>query len=927
MATLDTSGKIIQGSSGPTTAQQAGSGAPVTSSTSVQQGITPASQANIAKLGVTGSLGVNQLSTPQPMTDTGLQQVGGGPILTPAPVPTSKVDTTSISAFMSGAPSYGLPTAPAGPTATPSSVPTSKSPVVNTNSVSQTKNLVKTNADSLKTNIDNASTPATNASLPAGYIMGANGTMVKDPNYVPPATPSTGITDKNFLNGQIRPEVLANAQALAGQTPSTGGVGTIPNNPDPSMQGVLDAQAASKAANAQQWTPEQQMLIDQRMQMAKDQYQPMINSAQVAKTQGMGKAFVNAGQQGGFMNSQMAGVSALAKNQSFDGSGGQLEEIHSAFDLNIQNAQAQQASAMESARQSAITAIQTGKESDFNNAQTAYQDAVQKQAQVQKLAIDKQDALNKWKVDATAISQAQRTDAGAQLDVAATTGVAPSEQQLTTMDQQNNYAPGTSQRLYTLMQASKARSLTAGIQQTALDQAKDLVSVLKDMPAGKPVTINGKTYTGFSTANTFHGTETDASGNVNLWTYDPETQKTITQNLGAISKPDSQVIQSNDGTGRISLVNPGTGESRTLFDPTQPNNGIVTGGVISAFPQGTVLTAKNANGTQLGECGAFVNNLTGIGVGSDIGSKLAKMDPSISMQNAQVGDVVTTAYGSTGHVAIINKIDTNPTTGLPQYELTESNARAPLTVSHDRVIPATSVLGFARPGFMNPNMNFGSDVSQNMNEPQTQFSPYVMGLAKEVAATGAIPAKVPAAMIGQVYEAARQFPKPLGMIYDINTGLKPGTSALNSIDQNKIEANYNLKTNVLDRLEKDWNALTSGGSFQTGITGGVIGAVHPTEAITTYQNDRLLAAQELARATTGGVPNTEEIKKFEGMIPDYTTGKIGFIGKDPLDAINSIRTDVNSQLGSLLANNNVRIYGYGKDQTAIDEALNSFYKP
>lgn len=65
--------------------------------------------------------------------------------------------------------------------------------------------------------------------------------------------------------------------------------------------------------------------------------------------------------------------------------------------------------------------------------------------------------------------------------------------------------------------------------------------------------------------------------------------------------------------------------------------------------------AKIDDGTNGGQCGRFVNKLTGLGVGDSYASKIAKMNPYI--KTPEPGMVFTMPYKDTGHVGIIVGID------------------------------------------------------------------------------------------------------------------------------------------------------------------------------------------------------------------------------------------------------------------------------
>ncbi len=64
-----------------------------------------------------------------------------------------------------------------------------------------------------------------------------------------------------------------------------------------------------------------------------------------------------------------------------------------------------------------------------------------------------------------------------------------------------------------------------------------------------------------------------------------------------------------------------------------------------------------SDGVTGGQCGAFVNRVTGLGVGDSYASKMAKMDPNI--REIKPGMVFLTPYSNTGHVGIVVGINGN----------------------------------------------------------------------------------------------------------------------------------------------------------------------------------------------------------------------------------------------------------------------------
>lgn len=91
-----------------------------------------------------------------------------------------------------------------------------------------------------------------------------------------------------------------------------------------------------------------------------------------------------------------------------------------------------------------------------------------------------------------------------------------------------------------------------------------------------------------------------------------------------------------------------------------------------------------------GQCGRFVNKITGLGVGDTYQSKMDKMDPSI--KKPEPGMVFTMPYGDTGHIGFIVSVKNGIATVKDSNYYLHS---APEKVkTHE--IPVSKMTGFAR---------------------------------------------------------------------------------------------------------------------------------------------------------------------------------------------------------------------------------------
>jgi hypothetical protein len=138
--------------------------------------------------------------------------------------------------------------------------------------------------------------------------------------------------------------------------------------------------------------------IDAAGAAAGSAYDPLINEANAAKRAGMPKAVVNAGERGGFMNTQFAGAAALAQTigGDFVGAGGELERIKSVYDDNISKLRSNKERAIAEAKSAATAAIRTGKKQDFDTAVQLYDLARQSHQDAIDLASKKITAINSY---------------------------------------------------------------------------------------------------------------------------------------------------------------------------------------------------------------------------------------------------------------------------------------------------------------------------------------------------------------------------------------------------------------------------------------------------------------------------------------------------------------------------------------------------
>ena len=382
----------------------------------------------------------------------------------------------------------------------------------------------------------------------------------------------------------------------------------------------------------------------------------------------------------------------------------------------------------------ALNDLQIQKQAAINQAQRAYDqqqyDIVGKQLDVanqieQQYYQHKNDQIDNL-IKYRQLQQYEKKDAQETLSSMAAAGITADQlpqDYLSHLDEVQGVPYGTSEALFSLAQSEQeSKQKLAGIElQTkevglakiiqevqgfSQEQAGKLVDVLNKVPAGHTISIDGVDYAGWNTGNVKNGVEIDNNGQATGWTFDPASNTWSTQSLGYIgSKKDGFSLQF-DNQGHPWNYNPATGQ---LVPVSQSQTNWA-----SLFPDGTVA----------GQCGAFVNKLTGLGVGDSLypdpktgdPGKVSKIDRTIGTPSnpLQIGDVVVQSIGGwTGHVALVNSMYKGPD-GKTYLRLTESNYHKDGKVTNFRTIAAedSTVVGFGR-GNLAPALRTGTDSPSN----------------------------------------------------------------------------------------------------------------------------------------------------------------------------------------------------------------------
>lgn len=508
-----------------------------------------------------------------------------------------------------------------------------------------------------------------------------------------------------------------------------------------------------------QLTPSEEKKIKEQADATQAQYDALVADAQEQKAKGMASALVEAGQRGGLMNSQFSGLAATTQTagRNFYGAGGELDRIQSDYDSQIFSLRAKGIQAVADAKSAAEEAIRTGKQDDLDNAMSLFDKAQNAYNETFQLNLDKQSAITAHNEQVMELQKYNRDTASTTLSALAASGKTVDEipdWYFEDMDKQSGYKEGTSRALFELAVKENTRQDAT----QAIEQAQALNNLLTSIPVGEEITVGDTTYRSIAKGDTSVYTEDDGNGNVTVYSVNKDTGEVKTlKTFQGISSVDGDIITNNGVTAFVSK----NGQVKVIYDANQPNGGIATGGLIEAFPQDSYSTFTDENGIPRTQCGEWVNDVTGLGVGDSLESKIAKTDSSITAENAQVGDVIVTSEGgSTGHVAIINSISYDEN-GNPIYTVSESNYKKDKNgigiITHDRTISGNSRLikGYARPGFVDPAYNFGTDTSVLANlfgQDESTVDSYVSDYLSGNIQASSIPSEIRSQVISSADE-------------------------------------------------------------------------------------------------------------------------------------------------------------------------------
>lgn len=348
-------------------------------------------------------------------------------------------------------------------------------------------------------------------------------------------------------------------------------------------------------------TAEDKASIEEAGKKAAEAYDVKIRAAQEEKRQQMARDLIGAGQAGGLMSTQFAGVGAFAQTfgGTFVGAGGLLGRLEDQYSTAIAELQSAQEQAKFNAEQAKEQAIKTGKKEDLDRMYQAYQ--------VMNDVVEQQNTLAQQKFDeAQALYDVQRyekEDATATIKSLADAGYTADdvpESYATAIERSANMPTGYVKQYLKLSEdTKKAQSI-----KDANENANTLIDLFNKTGTTGKISINGVDYTyeGYDEAGMQKGQEVDDNGLLTSWTVDKYGNKTVTP-VGYIGKTQGGTIEKADDGTLWNVSKDGKTMTRVTVGTSQSS-------FASIFPPDTDAPALE-DSTAQGQCGAFCNYLYG----------------------------------------------------------------------------------------------------------------------------------------------------------------------------------------------------------------------------------------------------------------------------------------------------------------------------
>lgn len=238
--------------------------------------------------------------------------------------------------------------------------------------------------------------------------------------------------------------------------------------------------------------------------------------------------------------------------------------------------------------------------------------------------------------------------------------------------------------------------------------AKLMMDAFDKMGVGADMEIDGMQYfyQGVDTTGMKSGVEIDKNtGQGTYWQVNPRTKQIDTVPMGYMTGGSGWSTEMDDA-GNMWRVNPNTKQIE-LMTPSEGKKEIT-----QVFPPGSVSPFRNAAGQPRTECGMWVNDICGAGVGDSFESKMAKTDKSIkpgSENPPRYGDFFVQSLNTeTGHTGMVLGYFEKDGKGF--IETSESNYPQSGKINY-RTVPVEQINGFGRTGSVNPAFKTGPDSS------------------------------------------------------------------------------------------------------------------------------------------------------------------------------------------------------------------------
>lgn len=206
--------------------------------------------------------------------------------------------------------------------------------------------------------------------------------------------------------------------------------------------------------------------------------------------------------------------------------------------------------------------------------------------------------------------------------------------------------------------------------------------------------------------------------------------------------------------------------------------------------------------------------------------------------------------------------------------------------------------------------NIQSEINNRGASAQGYDPAEILAYAQEKVSTGKTPTGVPKGSFGLIDQIAKELPKPMGSLVDINTGVK--SSALSATQEDGILALYDITKKVSELAELDKKRVK-------GLIPAALGKAFGTEGQGNYVDLRDEIIDLLARARTGAALTKDEEAFYKSQLPGRVA-RVGFVfGRNSQSQIDNFNKKINGTLNTRLQGLGGSIYGYSKTKIGDQE--------